>query len=126
MKLRVLALSACLMLPTVGCGIRATTPPAAVAPGYFDGDDQSIGEALAGANGFYGRLQADSATTPPKFVPSPAEVTALNALSNSLNIANPVYKAYHSGTATKAQAQAAVADVTAKQNALQGMIGATK
>ncbi len=53
--------------------------------------------------------------------PSPEEKTALNALATSLNVAQPLYQAYHSGQATEAQAQTAVNDVSAKQASVQAL-----
>jgi hypothetical protein len=81
-----------------------------------------MGQSLAAAHAFYQTLQQD--TVAGKFFPSPAEKTALNALAASLNVAQPIYIAYHNGTATQAQAQAAVADVVQKQSTLQSQIGA--
>lgn len=117
-KLTVLLL--CVPLMLAGCAkTTGTTPP--LAPGYQNQTDQSMGQALAAAHSFYQTIQQD--VTAGKFVPSPTEKTALNDFAASLNVAQPLYLAYHAGTATQAQAQAAVNDVIAKQSALQAQIG---
>ena len=109
------------VLAVSGCK-PATGPTPPLAPGYTNQVDQTMGQTLAAAHAFYQTLQQD--TVAGNFFPSPAEKTALNALAASLNVAQPIYIAYHNGTATQAQAQAAVADVVQKQSTLQSQIGA--
>ena len=107
-------------LAFAGCKT-VTTAPQPLAPGYSNQTDQTMGQTLAAAHAFYQTLQQDAAAG--KFLPSAAEKTALNALAVSLNVAQPIYIAFHNGTATQAQAQAAVADVVSKQAAVQSQIG---
>ena len=104
------------------CKTATTNPP--TAPGYLNATDQTLGETLAAAHAFYQTLQQDAAAG--KWTPSAAEKTSLNALASSLNVAQPLYLAYHSGssTVTAAQVQTAVADVVSKQSAVQAQIGA--
>lgn len=99
-----------------------TTPPAAVAPGYQNATDQQLGETIAGATGFYNRVQADiQAGT---YKASPNELTSLNIFGLSLNSAKLIYGQYHAGQATLAQAQAAVNKVQQQQAQLQATITA--
>src|ERR1039458_9058022 len=107
-------------LAFAGCKT-VTSAPQPLAPGYSSQTDQTMGQTLAAAHAFYQTLQQDALTG--KFLPSAAEKTALNALAVSLNVAQPIYIAYHNGTATQAQAEAAIADVVSKQAALQSQIG---
>lgn len=119
--IQAMVLGMCLV-PISGCGaVNSTTPPAAVAPGYLNQADQIMGEVLQSAHALYYRLQQDSLTG--KFVPSPAEVTVLNNLQVALNSAQPIYIAYHNGTATQNQAQIAVDSVKQNQAAVQSLIG---
>ena len=102
----------------IGCRtVTAPTPP--VAPGYINSADQTMGETLAAAHAFYVRIQSDAALG--SFTLNATEKAAMNALAASLNVAQPIYLAYHAGTATEAQAEAAVKDVSAKQTAVQSM-----
>lgn len=105
-----------------GCN-KTSTNPATLAPGYINQTDQTLGETLASAHAFYQTLQQDAASG--KWTPSAAAKTALNALGSSLNVAQPLYLAYHSGanTVTASQVQTAVADVVNKQSAVQAQIG---
>lgn len=104
-----------------GCKTTVTQP---LAPGYQNSTDQSMGETLAAAHAFYQTLADDAQAG--KWTPKPAEKTALNALADSLNVAQPLYLAYHQGnpSVSAAQVQSAVADVVNKQAAVQSQIGA--
>ena len=107
-----------------GCSVTASTPPAALAPGYSSPADQQMGSTLAAADQFYNRLQTDQKSG--TFKPTASEVTALNALQTALTVANPVYLAYHNGTGTLAAAQAAVAKVSTAQTNAQNLIAGGK
>lgn len=136
MKKIFLLAALCVPLMLAGCAkTTGTTPP--LAPGYQNSADQIMGQDLAAANGFYHTIQcetqglnwsvttktcvSDSKVITPMIL-SATEKQAFNALATSLNVANPVYLSYHAGTATQAQAQAAIDQVKAQQNALQNMI----
>ena len=115
--LALIALSASLML--TGCPQPNTNQPIApaiVAPGYQNQADQTMGEILSGAHGFYLSIQQQSAAG--TLTLTPAVKQAFNAFGVSLNAAQTVYLAYHAGTATQAQAQAAVNQVQQQQQAL--------
>lgn len=115
---------ACILLPGLalsGCKPATnSTAPAAVAPGYQNATDQQLGEIIAGATGFYNRVQADIQAG--KYQATSTEVTALNSFALTLNTAKIVYGQYHAGTATLAQAQAAVSQVQQQQTALQSTL----
>lgn len=100
---------------TIGCTPKTTTP-AQLAPGYNNQADQQMGEILSGAHAFYSRVQQDSASG--AMVLTATEKQAFNAFGATLNGAQAVYLAYHNGTATQAQAQAAVSQVQTQQAAL--------
>lgn len=111
-----LILAAVLMwiaFPTA-CKTTSTTPPP-LAPGYSNSADQTMGETLAAANAFYKRIQQN--VQQGTMTLSANEKTAMNDLATALNIANGTYLAYHSGTATQAQAQTAINTVSQKQQA---------
>ena len=119
-SLLALSLLFAVMIPT-GCPTAtSTTPPAALAPGFSSQADQTLDQTLVGARGFYTSIQ--SQVTAGSYVPGPATVTALNAFGTALNAAEAVYLAYHGGTATLAQAQAAVAAVQTQQTAVQTLV----
>lgn len=120
-----LMISAVLMGP-MGCvKATSTTPAAALAPGYQNQADQTMGQALVAAHAFYVTIQQDVASG--KYTPSPAEKTTLNNFATVLNSAQIVYISYHAGTATQAQAQASVNAVQAQQTAVQATLsGGTK
>lgn len=134
-----LILAVLLLLPMAGCRPAATSTPAnAVAPGYSNLTDQQIGGILASAHNFLAGLgcaekaqgystttfQCEPAVTVTKFVPTTAELTTLNALEITVNSAQTVYLAYHAGTATLAQAQAAANQVKSQQATIQTAISA--
>jgi hypothetical protein len=112
-------LAVILFIPLLaGCAKQnAPTPP--LAPGYTNTADQTLGETLAAARGFYNRLQADAAQG--TFKPSAAERQALNDLGIAINAAEPIYLAFHAGTGTQAAATAAISNVTQKQAAVQSL-----
>ena len=116
MKRLALSLMAfCLRGPLAGCpSTTASTPP--LAPGYLNTADQQMGEILAGAHSFYTTIQQESAAG--TLVLTPTQKTAFNDFGVALNSAQTVYLAYHAGTATQAQAQAAIDAVQTKQAAL--------
>lgn len=119
-RLVTLSLGMILCFAPMGCpSASSTTPTAALAPGYLNSADQAMGETLTAAHAFYVRIQSDTASG--AYTPSPAEKAALNGLALSLNIAQPLYIAYHAGTATQAQAQAAVNNVSTNQTAVQSL-----
>lgn len=117
-----LVIALCWVAFPTGCNKSTVQPP--LAPGYTNPTDQSFGTTLAAAHAFYETLQQDAASG--KWTPKPAEKKALNDLAAALNVAQPLYLAYHAGQAgvTAGQVQQAVADVVNKQAALQSQIGA--
>lgn len=131
------ALGLLLGMASVGCNPPTTTPPpAAIAPGYLNSADQTMGQVLSGARNFYVSIQCSTmgqgTTTPVVGVPLACDPTkqvtplvlaqtvkdAFNDFHTALNTADAVYLAYHGGSATEAQAQAAVNTVQTKQAAL--------
>lgn len=121
MKKFILAL--CLSVSLAGChAANSNTPPATLAPGFSSQADQTMDQALVGAHKFYTDIQAQVVAG--TYTPVPTEKTALNTFASALNAAQVVYIAFHGGTATQAQAQAAVNDVVSQQTVLQNAIGA--
>lgn len=121
MKKAIIAVA--LALTLAGCkAVTSTTPTAALAPGFSSQADETMDQVLVGAHNFYTTIQADVADG--KYSPSPTEVTALNSFGQALNDAQVLYIAFHAGTATLAQAQAAVNTVTTQQTALQSTVTA--
>lgn len=110
-----LILLTALCLPMAACTPTATNT-ATLAPGYLNAADQQMGEILAGAHSFYTSIQTQSAAG--VLTLSPTEKTAFNDFGTALNTAQSIYLAYHSGTATQAQAQTAVNTVQSQQAAL--------
>lgn len=108
-------------VPMMGCKPATTTAPQALAPGYLNQADQTMGQTLVGAHSFYTTIQQDVASG--KYQPSVAEKTALNNFATALNTAQLIYIGYHAGANTQAQAQAAVNAVTAQQTAIQSTLG---
>jgi|GEM_PF-1812926 len=136
MKRITLFLAALLILP-LGCKTAtSTTPPAALAPGFSNTADQTMGDVLKSARVFYLTAQCETqglnySLTTKACVPDPAitaplvrsatEKSAFNSFSESLNAADTVYLAYHSGTATQLAAQTAVNSVQAQQSVLPAL-----
>src|SRR5579872_4439820 len=93
------------LLPVIaltGCpsSTSTSTPPnpATLAPGYVDSNDQTFAQAIAAAQAFYTRIQNDvNART---YVPSPTELTALNALGTAINTAKAAAEVYHNSPTT--------------------------
>jgi hypothetical protein len=101
----------------MGCGAKANpTTPAQLAPGYQNSADQQMGEILAGAHAFYNSIQQQQAAG--QLGLTDTAKAAFNQFGTALNAAQTVYLAYHSGTATQAQAQTAVNQVQSQQAAL--------
>lgn len=103
----------------VGCAT-ATAPPVPLAPGYSSPADQTLGQSLAAVNGFVNQEKINYAAKPP--ATQAAEKAYLNSLIDATNIANVAYVAFHAGTQTLAQAQAAL---TTAQNS-QAVLAAQK
>jgi hypothetical protein len=101
-----------------GCA-KPNQPAPPLAPGYSNQADQTMGEALAAAHGFYQRMQSDAAAG--TFKPTVGESKALDELGTAINIAQPLYLAFHAGTGSQQAAQSAVDQVTLKQAAVQAM-----
>lgn len=114
MRRPIAILALCLPLMLAGCKTTAPTPP--LAPGYQNAADQSMGEILAGARSFYSTIQSESAAG--KVTLSATEKQAFNAFGVTINQAEAIYLAYHSGSATQAAAQTAVNAVQSQQSAL--------
>lgn len=122
MKKLILLLALIVPMATVGCKPVTNNQPAqTLAPGYVNAADQSMGEILAAAHGFYTKIQADVAAG--TYTPSATEKTALNNFSQALNSAQVAYLAFHNGVGSQAAAQTAVNQVQAQQTALQAQIG---
>src|ERR1035437_4302653 len=115
-------LSLSMLLP-LGCAT-ATSPTPPLAPGYYNPQDQTMGQVLAAANGYYNRIQRD--TVAGTFFPSPTEKSILNGVEAALSIANTTYLAYHNGTATEAQAQTAINAAQTQVQAAQSTIPGVK
>lgn len=109
-----LFLALAMALTSSGCKTSATAPP--LAPGYNNPADQQMGSILAGARALYEKIRTDSASGATTL--SQAEKDAFNRLGVSINLAEQIYLAYHAGTATQAQAQAAVNTVQQNQAAV--------
>lgn len=109
-------------LALAGCKTSSTANPATLAPGYTNSADQTMGQVLEAAHNFYTQLQTDAAAG--KFSPSATEKAALNGFAVTLNSAQAEYLAFHAGTATQAQAQAAVNQVSTAQATLQAQLQA--
>ncbi len=118
----ILALVLLAPMGVTGCKTAATAPP--LAPGYLNQADQTMGQALAGAEAFYQKIQLQSATGLVQL--SDGEKAVLNKLGTAINAADPLYLAYHNGQGTQAAAQAAVDQVTTAQTAAQAQIKAVQ
>lgn len=101
---------------TIGCAQPKNVTPVTVAPGYLNAADQQMGEILSGAHAFYQSIQQQ--TQAGTLTLGPTIKQDFNAFGVSLNAAQSVYLAYHAGSATQAQAQAAVTEVQTQQAAL--------
>lgn len=117
----------------VGCP-SATTPTPPLAPGYQNSDDQLLGQSLAAVNAFRkseeGNYNCDAtaaaANTCLTAAQKASEKTLLNNFIQVVNLANQAYTAYHAGTQTLAQAQAAEQSAESAQTALTAAKGVGK
>lgn len=111
----------------LGCGaVHSNTPPAAIAPavgsGYIDKYDQQFAQDIAAAEKYYRDTQNNiSART---YVPSPTELTALNAFGVAINVAKAAAKQYKvAQTSTNlTSAQNSVNSVKSQQTTLAAQI----
>jgi hypothetical protein len=115
-----LAVALAASLALSGCKTSSTVAPAALAPGYLNPADQQMGQILEGAHQFYLQVQTDVAQG--KYVPTPSEKSVLNGYAITLNVAQAEYLSYHNGTATQAQAQAAVNQVSAQEAQISAQV----
>lgn len=115
MKLRIILLSLALT-PLMGCGPTVTAPPAPLGPGYISSADQTLGQSLAALNGFVMQEKINYAQL--SMAQQTPEKPFLNALIDSVNVANAAYMAFHAGTGTLVQAQTAVVNAQTAQSAL--------
>ncbi len=99
----------------------ANTPSTALAPGYINAQDQTMGEVLGTAHGIVGGLLQQA--TSGSFVPTATEKLTINSLVGALNVADAAYQGYHAGTVTEAQAAIAVSAVQTQQQLLQAQMG---
>lgn len=124
MKCRVLALSL-ILLPLFGCGA-VSGPPVPPAPGYSSPADQVLGQSLAAVTAFRDSEKdnyqcgpvAAAAKTCLSDAQKAAEKSSLNTLIDTVDVANVAYLAFHAGTQTLAQAQAAATKAQNAQNVL--------
>lgn len=106
-----------LLLPLAGCpAASSTTPAAALAPGYLNSADQTLGESLAAVNAFVNQEKVNYAAETP--AQQATEKPYLNGLITATNLANASYQAYHAGSQTLAQAQAALTSAQTAQTTL--------
>lgn len=126
-------LSIFLALPLLGCP-SATAPTPPLAPGYLNSQDQILGQALAAVNGFRsseeGNYNCDTAakasSTCLTATQKAAEKIPLNNFIQVVNLANVAYTAYHAGTQTLTQAQAAEQAAESAQGTLAAVKGVGK
>ena len=127
MKRILLCLALC--LPLTGCPTASTTtPPQATAPtlgaGYVDKYDQQFAQIIAAAETYYRETQDN--ITAKKFVPTPTELSALNAFGVAINVAKAAAQQYVAAqtSANLTAAQNAVSSVKTQGNALAAQIPA--
>lgn len=112
-----LSLILLLALPLTGCpSANTTTPPAAIAPGYSSPADQTLGQSLAAVVAFTNQEKANFAALPT--AKQDAERPYLNSLIMAVNAADSAYLAFHAGTQSITQAQAALSKAQSAQTAL--------
>ena len=97
----------CLPLTLVGCKTVSTNPPTAPGLGYVDSFDQEIAQDIAASETFYRDQQ--KAIQAKTYVPTPNELTGLNALGVEINVAK--------GAAQQYKLAQTSANLTAAQNA---------
>jgi hypothetical protein len=113
----ILILLPLLLLPLSGCvTATSTTPAAALAPGYLNSADQTLGESLAAVNAFVNQEKINY--TAQTSAQQATEKPYLNGLITATNLANASYQAYHAGSQTLAQAQTALASAQQAQATL--------
>jgi hypothetical protein len=115
-----------LCLPLVACTPSANPPtaPPVVGTGYVDINDQHFAQAIASVQTFYVTIQNDvNART---YVPSPTELTALNALGVAINVAKSAAQNYHNSqtAANLTAATTSVNSMTSQQQTLATQIPA--
>lgn len=104
------------IMPITGCvTASSTTPPAALAPGYLNSVDQTLGQSLAAFHAFALKATADYTSLTP--AQQALEKAPLNAFVLAVNTADTLYLAYHQGTATQQQVQTAVTNASTAQAA---------
>ncbi len=116
-----------LCAPLAGCpDTQVTTPPAAIAPtvgvGYVDKYDQQFAQDIAAAETYYRDTQNNINAR--KYVPSPTELTALNAFGVAINVAKAAAQQYKEAqtSANLTSAQNSVNSVKSQQTTLAAQI----
>lgn len=100
-----------------GCArMKLNTASQALAPGYKDAADQSLGEALAALNGFAHQEKANYANA--SAAVRAVEKTPLNDFLAAVDVANASYVAFHAGSQTEAQVNAAIGQALTAQSTL--------
>lgn len=111
-----------LAMGILGCQpATSTTPPQALAPGYTSQADQTIGQSLAALHAFVQQATQDYAKLTP--AQQATEKDVLNGLVAATNAADSMYLAFHAGSATLQQAQAALANAQTNQAAYTKAMG---
>lgn len=107
---------ACLALPLAGCpAATSTTAATALAPGYNNATDQTVGQTLAALHALVQKATIDYANLTP--AQQTMEKTVLNNLVLAVNTADSLYLAYHQGSGTLLAAQNAVTNAQTAQAA---------
>lgn len=114
---RILAIALGLCILPVGCQKTINAPTQPPAPGYSSSGDQTAGQTLAAIAAF---AHYESTVNYPALTPAQQSVEKpyLKSLIDAVNLANITYLAFHNGTQTLAQAQAAISAASIAQNAL--------
>lgn len=120
MRKTLLSLALCLSM--LGCGaVQSATPPIAPAMGYSSAADETLGKNLAAVTGFRDQERVNYTNLSP-FLQA-AEKPYLNTLIDAVNLANTAYIAFHAGTQTIDQAQAAYTKAQSAQTAFTTNVG---
>lgn len=118
------------LIGVAGCKSSSTAVQPPLAPGFVNPADQTMFSTLKGAHDFYQVLQQDTLPGPngqaPKWTPGPTEKQVLNSFAITLNAAEAEYQAFKAGTATQAQAQTSVDQVTAAESQLSSIASVPK
>lgn len=93
----------------------STTPPTALAPGYNNITDQTVGQTLAAMHALVQKATQDYANLTP--AQQASEKTVLNNFVTAVNTADSLYIAYHAGSGTLLSAQNAITDAQTAQAA---------